>query len=338
MSERLDVNSMISDDPFAEILEPIGLTKRELQELHTINVRLTIVHLLATVVSGLMIPVIWWVVPHPVTFIVCVLFSLRNFSCFAQLVHGSDHNMLFPTRASNNFWGNVAANFIGYTRQGHGLTHMRHHHFLNTDRDPDLIFLDSPDPEKATIRGILLNWMKDLCFYSAIRRLMQYMQPNRSGYQEKPWTNLTFSYLFKAAKLQLPVVLVQGALLGFYSWLIGPEYYFLFHVVPLMTLYPALIRIRSAVEHGFEPGFHPKTPEDVLVTRSTRANMFERLIISPLYMPYHFEHHLLPSVPYYNLPDVQKLLKERLVSVPEADGYIQFIINTWKRERKLDLA
>jgi fatty acid desaturase len=45
-------------------------------------------------------------------------------------------------------------------------------------------------------------------------------------------------------------------------------------------------------------------------TRTTRANILERLFIAPYYVNYHLEHHLLFYVPCYNLPRVHRFLSE----------------------------
>jgi fatty acid desaturase len=45
-------------------------------------------------------------------------------------------------------------------------------------------------------------------------------------------------------------------------------------------------------------------------TRTTRANILERLFIAPYYVNYHLEHHLLFYVPCYNLPRIHRILGE----------------------------
>src|SRR5256886_17641837 len=83
----------------------------------------------------------------------------------------------------------------------------------------------------------------------------------------------------------------------------------LLYVLPIVTFYPAQIRLRSTVEHGFEVGFRPASPQDYWVTRSTRGTWLERFVFSPFAIHYHFEHHLFPAIPHYNLRTVRKLLE-----------------------------
>ena len=69
-----------------------------------------------------------------------------------------------------------------------------------------------------------------------------------------------------------------------------------------MTLYPLQIRVRSIAEHGFEAGYHPASPQEAWVTRTSRLNVVERWIVAPFGQYLHYEHHVFPGVPNYNLP------------------------------------
>ena len=46
-------------------------------------------------------------------------------------------------------------------------------------------------------------------------------------------------------------------------------------------------------------------------TRTTPARWWERLLVAPNRVNYHLEHHLLMTVPHYNLPRMHALLRER---------------------------
>jgi fatty acid desaturase len=135
--------------------------------------------------------------------------------------------------------------------------------------------------------------------------------------------------------VQAPVIPVQLGLLALYWWIAGPYYYFLFHILPLVTIYPAVIRLRSTVEHSFPIGYTTADAEQSWVTRSTDANWLERFVIAPLDGHYHFEHHLLPGVPYYNLAKAHFMIAEKGFKVPTAPGYFGFFLDKWRQERDL---
>ena len=46
-------------------------------------------------------------------------------------------------------------------------------------------------------------------------------------------------------------------------------------------------------------------------TRTTMLSWWERLFIGPCGVNYHLEHHLLMTVPAYNLPKLHEMLEER---------------------------
>ena len=43
-------------------------------------------------------------------------------------------------------------------------------------------------------------------------------------------------------------------------------------------------------------------------TRTTYANMLERLLVAPHFVNYHVEHHMMMTVPPYNLPKMHDIL------------------------------
>ncbi len=74
--------------------------------------------------------------------------------------------------------------------------------------------------------------------------------------------------------------------------------------VYLFTYLPNLIR--SFVEHS-----HPEDDDTADEHRlcTFLSNPIERLFMSPMNMNYHIGHHLWPSIPYYNLPIVDRELR-----------------------------
>jgi fatty acid desaturase len=46
-------------------------------------------------------------------------------------------------------------------------------------------------------------------------------------------------------------------------------------------------------------------------TRTTRAGPLLRLTVAPNRVNYHVEHHLLAGVPFYRLPKLHRMLREK---------------------------
>jgi len=95
-------------------------------------------------------------------------------------------------------------------------------------------------------------------------------------------------------------------LLGLLALFGHPALYLLW-VVAWFTTYSLVMRIRSIAEHAMVPDVH----EDLRNTRTTLARWWERLLIAPNRVNFHLEHHLLMTVPHYNLPRLHRMLRDR---------------------------
>ncbi len=82
-------------------------------------------------------------------------------------------------------------------------------------------------------------------------------------------------------------------------------FYLLFWILPTgMTA--AIFRMRMIAEHYGVPN-----DKEITGTRTITSNTLERMFICPLNVNYHLEHHMFPSVPFFNLPKLREsLLKE----------------------------
>jgi fatty acid desaturase len=73
----------------------------------------------------------------------------------------------------------------------------------------------------------------------------------------------------------------------------------------------------------------PDPADPLLNTRTTRITWWERILLAPNHVNYHLEHHLLMTVPHYNLPRMHDLLKQRgaLDHALIAHGYFGILRN-----------
>ena len=69
------------------------------------------------------------------------------------------------------------------------------------------------------------------------------------------------------------------------------------YAVPLLIWANLFDRIRSMAEHGGVEMTH-----ELNSTRTVIPSYLDRLIIAPVGVSYHLEHHLYPYVPGHNLP------------------------------------
>jgi fatty acid desaturase len=86
----------------------------------------------------------------------------------------------------------------------------------------------------------------------------------------------------------------------------------------VLWVYPALLgqpvlRLYLLAEHAG----CPEVPDMLSNTRTTRTNALLRFLAWN--MPYHAEHHLLPSVPFHALPALHKEIAHRIQTL--SPGY-----------------
>jgi fatty acid desaturase len=311
-----------------EALQSGAISLDALRAAHRMRDRRSALDVVVTIASFIAVPVLFGALPRWWTVVILALIAIRNFNCAAQLVHESDHGTLFRDPRWNQAFGNLFAYLLGYTRSGHRTAHMDHHLYLNTDRDPDIIFSQPNASAAAMLKGLI----GDLFFLSAVKRLLQYSQSDRATYSVSPWRRLTPRYFLQMAGSMVPVAVTQVVLLTVFTLAGGLWAYLLLHVLPIMTLYPLQIRVRSIAEHGFEVGYQPTSAQEAWMTRTSRLNVLERIIVAPFGQYLHYEHHVFPSIPNYNLPRVHRLLVDAGIQIPTNRSYFGFLFHKLRAE------
>jgi fatty acid desaturase len=311
-------------------LKAAGFSKEALAAIHKTNDGRAVADFFGALATTAAVPWVYWIYPSWITVVICVLLSIHNFNALTQVGHASGHGSFLSNTRWNAIAGEIACALRGFSRAGFALSHQMHHAYLNEENDPDTLF---GCPDEPT-RKLVLMCLQDLLMITAVKRLLQYMQTDRKTYNQRPWERLTLRFFVDRVGMMAPIAAAQMLVVAYYWAVIGPEYYIYFYALPLATIYPAQIRLRSACEHSFEAGYDV-TSSDRWVTRSANANVLERFLIGPLCSDYHFEHHLLPTVPYYNLPIVRRYLEGKGIQVPMNTGYVGYILKRWREERRL---
>ena len=86
------------------------------------------------------------------------------------------------------------------------------------------------------------------------------------------------------------------------GWAPAWHYFLLYWVVPLFTSFPVYMMLRQWVQHGnADRGRYTNT-------RVFLTGPLARYAVFPWGMDYHLPHHLIASVPHYNLPRLHELL------------------------------
>ncbi len=237
--------------------------------------------------------------PNPLTILVALAIIGARQMGLAVLMHEAAHRTLFQNRAVNDVVGRWLCAYPVWSDLGpYRRYHLQHHAKNWTAEDPDLN-LATPFPvTEASMRRKI--W-RDLSGQTAWKRVkytlkrdlgvgMNVQQFGSNG----SWRNLR------------GVVTTNILLLGMLIASGHGELYLLW-MGAWFTTHHLVVRLRSIAEHAMIPD-----PNDPLRnTRTTLARWWERLLVAPNYVNFHLEHHLVMTVPHYNLPRMHRILRDR---------------------------
>lgn len=218
------------------------------------------------------------------------------------LMHDASHYRLFSNRAANEWVGDLLLAlpiFLSLNR--YRVEHLQHHRYTNTDRDPYWNDFQS-DP--------VWHWPKTprAAAWIFVRDLLGLNIPS-VGKVGRRWSPFAEHFTSTGALTPLRTedrirtYIFIGALLTGLAVTNGWLPFLLLWLLPALTLGFAFIRMRTVGEHLGLPGRH-----ELDSTRHIDGTWLERLTICPLNINYHIAHHMFPSVPYYRLPELQRLL------------------------------
>lgn len=80
-----------------------------------------------------------------------------------------------------------------------------------------------------------------------------------------------------------------------------------------------------------EHAWMPSSKSALMNTRTTQAGYIARALVAPIHVNYHKEHHLMAAVPYFKLPKMHQMLRER-GHVSEPPTYWQVLDELSKKE------
>lgn len=260
------------------------------------------------IAAGIILCEAYW---HPLLYIATVIWIGSRQGALAVMMHEATHYRLLPNRKWNDWVGEIFTAWpLLITVNAYRQNHWAHHRHVNKPEDPDWQRKQNKEEfefPKSGLHMLLITLKYWLGFY-AIKQFAEINQTAKIPAQ------------LKIVRLLLYVGAVIASII-FDFWL-GLLIYW---VVPLFTYFLWIIYVRGVAEHfgGIEDH------DDLLrKTRHIEANFFERLLIAPNHIYVHIGHHLYPSVPFYKLKELQRLLMENPNYAERAHvtkGYIGFL-------------
>jgi len=223
------------------------------------------------------------------------------------LMHDCSHYSVFSNKKINDFVGNW---FGGYPLFNHMPSyrpyHKLHHITAGTTEDPDLTLTQGYPTSK---RSMIRKFTRDLLGITGIKStsalilmtlgFLKYNQSGQAIRTKKGERSVNWMGV-------IGIIVVNIFLFLLLAQLFDPRMY-LFWLLAHFTTFQFCARVRSIAEHSLVDD----TTDPLRNTRTTKANFIERLLFAPYHVNYHLEHHMLMTVPSYNLPKMHKLLVER---------------------------
>lgn len=252
------------------------------------------VHLLVMTGTGFLI---WLAQPHWYLMIpAMILHGFTIVTMFAPM-HECVHRTAFDTRILNEIAGWIAGLLSFYNFTYYRYYHTWHHRFTQDPaRDPELM-----SPKPRTMWEYFLE-ISGITFW--LPRLINF--PKMALGLTKQWPFVPDNARGKvalSASIQLVIYIA-----GIVSIALGYNFVLLYWFLPAMLAQPLLRAILIAEHTGCTLDENGLTN-----TRTTLTQFPVRLLMWN--MPYHTEHHLYPSIPFFLLPQAHRQIRESLANL-----------------------
>lgn len=235
--------------------------------------------------------------------------------------HENGHATAFRTRWANDVVYNVAAFMLLREPTLWRWSHVRHHSdTLIVGRDSEIVF-----QRPTRFRIILLNYLNLIGGPKLIWGMLQHA----IGHIDATTRELVPGDQLRRVTWEARVFV--GILAGIVAWAVTAR-----TIVPLLffglpSFYGAWLLWFFAITQ------HAGLREDILDHRRNTRTVYLNPVFRFLYlnMNYHLEHHLFPSVPYYNLPALHEEIKAYLPAPKPSllSAYREIIHALWKQRR-----
>lgn len=240
----------------------------------------------------------------------CVILGGRHLA-LAILMHETAHHSLFRTRWLNDWvglWLCAAPTWQDLRR--YRPHHIKHHRYTGTPQDPDLDLVTAYPVSRASLAR---KFARDLLGISGARRVygLLLMDAGFIGYtvsnrvERLPkigWSTRAALLVRNTGPVVVTNLVLAGLLWGLgWGWLYG------LWVLSYLTTFSLFLRIRSIAEHACTE----LTPDFLRNSRTTHASWIARLTVAPHRVNHHLEHHLMMTAPYFVLPRLHQVLRER---------------------------
>ena len=247
---------------------------------------------------GIVALAVWW--GNPIGYVIALLFIGRAYAQMASLMHESAHRLLFANRAVNDWVGCWLCGYPIFTStDAYRRVHMAHHRHEFGPDEPDIpLYADYPISEASFRRKLA----RDATGRTGARLFREQAQGFRSRDARVRHT------LWKIAIVQ---AVLFGAAIAVGHWWLYP----LLWVLPYLTVWRVINRLRSIAEHG---GMD-ESPDRRATTHTVRQRPVARTFLVPYRIGWHLAHHVDAGIPMRALPRYHRALVDAGYVPPELE-------------------
>jgi fatty acid desaturase len=251
--------------------------------------------------------------------------------------HDCIHYSLFSTKTENRAFGALLSALLGTSFDAIRNQHLEHHVDFGLPEDPGASDYFVRFRSRGELVVFLLGPLVGSGLFTKVRDY--FLRPGRSVQPRDERKFGKTTGLFDQIRAYGTILCVQAGVYALLTRGFQPHQlwrYPVFNVLPLVTIFLFLVRLRMFLEHGslnyqvcdYLEGKRP-------TARSIYASWMERILLCGSDFNFHHEHHLYPSVPGWQLPRLHSnLAKSGLDPEDVRQTYFQSLGEIWKNLSK----
>ena len=297
---------------------------RELSRLRPARVVVSTLHSWAWILAAWGLVAAW---PSWWTVLVAIpVIGTRYYALFI-LGHDGLHRRLFPSHPTNDLYCDLLLlGPLAAVTRINCRNHLEHHRLLANDSDPDRHKYGAYNKRTRT---------HYLAFLSGTLSLGRVARNFFTRAEEPPRDEASS----RAPRGYTPrdLVIIAGwqvITLGGLTWAVAWWAYPVLWLLPLYLFTYLGDLTRSFLEHA-QPEADDDGDAHRLITHLSHP--LERLLFAPSNMNYHTAHHLWPSIPYYNLPEADRLMRSRPDGAQGLEWRRSYLGSLWRYYSALPL-
>ena len=261
--------------------------REELRRIPNARNAMSIVSLYAQT-SAVLVFTLWW--NHPVGWVLGVLLMGRAHAQFMSLMHEAAHRLLFSSKRVNDWVGRWLIGYPAFTNtDAYRRVHMAHHRDEFGPEEPDI-------PLYANYPIARTSWRRKLWRDATGRTGWKLLKQQFGGLRGVD--SLT-------RRSQQKILATQVGLIALSIALGVPHAYVALWLLPYLTVWRVINRLRSVAEHG---GMR-RGDDRRIATHSVRQTPLARFFMVPFNIGFHLSHHVDAGIPFRSLPKFHRELK-----------------------------